>query len=188
MTKAKEQEPLTLEQREIRELPLDGIKPYWNNPRENRAAVEKVKKSIEAYGYNQLIAVDPENVIVAGHTRYLALREMGVENVRVMVVDLPPEKLKAYRIIDNKSAEFASWDMDALSKEMRELADLSVMKEFFNEGDLNRMLDAAAGVNYAAVTEEDVVATEMRLGTADSFKGREKEILCPHCGGSFYIT
>ena len=54
----------------VRELDLLAIKPYWRNPRDNRAAVEKLKQSIERYGYNPLIAVDKKNVIIAGHTRY----------------------------------------------------------------------------------------------------------------------
>jgi ParB-like chromosome segregation protein Spo0J len=54
----------------LRELDLPAIKPYWRNPRNNRAAVEKLMQSIERYCYNPLIAVDKKNVIVAGHTRY----------------------------------------------------------------------------------------------------------------------
>lgn len=179
-----------LQQKEavVKTLSMEEIKPYWRNPRDNRKAVEKVKKSIEAYGYNQLIAVDPENVIVAGHTRYHALKELGYGKVRVLVVDLPPDKAKAYRIVDNKAAEFSEWNFDDLSLEMRELADTSIMQEFFTESELKRMMDSAAGVDYKDVTEENVAATEERLGSSALFQSKEKEVICPHCKQSFFIT
>jgi ParB-like chromosome segregation protein Spo0J len=150
--------------------------------------VEKVKKSIEQYGYNQLIAVDLDHVIVAGHTRFHALKELGYGKLKVMVVDLDPEKAKAYRIIDNKSAEFSEWNFEDLSLEMRELADTAIMQEFFSESELKKMLESAAGVDYSDVTDENVAATESRLGSAELFHSKEKEVICPHCQQSFFIT
>ena len=149
----------------VRMLDIAEVKPYWRNPRDNRAAVAKVVTSIKEYGYNQLIAVDSQYVIIAGHTRYLALKELGWQKVSVLVLnDLDPEKAKAYRIIDNKTHEFSEWNPEDLALEMRELADRTVMGEFFSESDLTRMLEDAAGVNYKDVTEEDVIATEARMG------------------------
>jgi ParB-like chromosome segregation protein Spo0J len=97
------------EQPQVKTLSLKSIKPYWRNPRDNREAVEKVKKSIEEYGYNQFIAVDRSHVIIAGHTRFLALQALGWKKAPVMVLDLDEKKAKAYRIIDNKTNEFATW-------------------------------------------------------------------------------
>lgn len=62
---------------EIAKLPLDQIKPYPRNPRKNNQAVEAVAESIRQCGYIAPIIVDEDGTILAGHTRYMALRELG---------------------------------------------------------------------------------------------------------------
>ena len=178
----------TVQDRQILELPLTEIKPYWRNPRDNREAVDKIAKSIKEYGYNQLIAVDTQNVIVAGHTRFLALKQLGWETAKVLIVDLPADKAKAYRIIDNKSAEIASWNHEDLALEMRELADLTMMTEFFTDSEIDKMMAAAAGQTYEPVTEEEVIAAEARLGSSKFGEQKMKDLVCPHCGKSFSVV
>lgn len=56
-------------------MALTDIIPYENNPRNNEEAVEKVANSIKEFGFNQPIVVDKDNVIIVGHTRYLAAQE-----------------------------------------------------------------------------------------------------------------
>ena len=51
---------------------IDLIRPYPNNPRKNDAAVDAVAKSIREYGWRQPIVVDPDGIIVVGHTRWKA--------------------------------------------------------------------------------------------------------------------
>ncbi|MCR4411290.1 MAG: ParB N-terminal domain-containing protein, partial [Thermoguttaceae bacterium] len=85
---------------------LDRIRPYANNPRLNDDAVDAVAASIRQFGFRQPIVVDPEGVIIVGHTRYKAALKLGLEKVPVHVAtDLTPEQIKAYRIADNKTAE-----------------------------------------------------------------------------------
>jgi site-specific DNA-methyltransferase (adenine-specific) len=76
----------------VKTVALAEIKPYWRNPRDNREAVQKVKQSIKDYGYNQLIGVDKNNVIIVGHTRYRALQELGYKEVEVLMLDLDDNK------------------------------------------------------------------------------------------------
>ncbi len=102
----------------IVELALEDIHPYDENPRENELAIEKVTESIAEYGYQSLIIVDKDHVIIAGHTRYEALKRLGYESVKVIVSDMSPEKAAQYRIIDNKSSEFSTWT-DSLEDELR---------------------------------------------------------------------
>jgi hypothetical protein len=52
--------------------PLDAVRPYANNPRQNVDAVEAVAESIRRFGFRQPIVVDADGVIVAGHTRFRA--------------------------------------------------------------------------------------------------------------------
>jgi site-specific DNA-methyltransferase (adenine-specific) len=103
----------------------EEIKPYEKNPRINDDAVDAVVTSIREYGFRQPIVVDSEGVIICGHTRWKGACKMGLEKVPVHVAkDLPPEKIKAYRIADNKTGEIADWDYDLLPLEFSELQDM----------------------------------------------------------------
>jgi ParB-like chromosome segregation protein Spo0J len=105
----------------IVEKRLNELKPYENNPRINDGAVKFVKNSIEEFGFKVPIVIDKNGTIVAGHTRYKASQELGLETVPCVVAD---EQVKAFRIADNKTAEKASWDLDALKTEMEELEEI----------------------------------------------------------------
>jgi ParB-like chromosome segregation protein Spo0J len=119
----------------IETKPLNSIRPYERNPRVNEPAVDAVARSIEAYGFRQPIVVDPQGVIVVGHTRFLAAQKLGLKNVPVHVAtDLSPEQAKAYRIADNKSAELAMWDFDLLPIELQELRELDINLELLGFG------------------------------------------------------
>jgi site-specific DNA-methyltransferase (adenine-specific) len=120
---------------------IDLIKPYWRNPRKNENAVEAVKESIKRYGYTQPIVVDKDNVIIAGHTRYKALRQLGYKNIAVVLLDIDEDKAKQYRIADNKTAEMSEWDDDLLMYELREIEELEDMTIFFDDGELDSLLD-----------------------------------------------
>lgn len=108
---------------------VDEIIPYENNPRINDDAVEYVANSIREFGFKSPIIVDDSGVIIAGHTRLKAAKQLGLVEVPVIVADdLSEEQVKAYRLADNKTGELAEWDMDLL---MVELDDIDIdMKEF----------------------------------------------------------
>jgi site-specific DNA-methyltransferase (adenine-specific) len=79
-------------------MALSDITPYENNPRNNEEAVEKVANSIKEFGFNQPIVVDKDNVIIVGHTRYLAAQELGLAEAPVIVAgNLSDEQARAYR-------------------------------------------------------------------------------------------
>lgn len=63
-------------------------------------------------------------MIVVGHTRYEAAKRLGLETVPVKVADgLSPEKVRAYRLADNKVGELATWDDGKLEAELDALGD-----------------------------------------------------------------
>lgn len=102
---------------------LDEIIPYENNPRNNDAAVPYVANSIREFGFKVPLVIDSDGTIVAGHTRYKAAQSLGLETVPCIVADdLTDEQVKAFRIADNKVAEVATWDSDALDVELSEIA------------------------------------------------------------------
>lgn len=101
---------------------LVDIHPYENNPRINDEAVDDVIESIKQCTYISPIIIDEDGVILAGHTRYKALTKLGYKEADVIVVsDLSDEQKKKYRLYDNKTSEFASWDQRKLNEELADV-------------------------------------------------------------------
>ena len=97
----------------------DSLAEYANNPRDNAAAIDAVANSISEFGFVVPVLVDKRNVIIAGHTRVAAARKLGIKQVPVIVAEhLNDTQVNAFRVIDNKVAELASWDFDKLSTEL----------------------------------------------------------------------
>lgn len=124
--------------------PLDGLYYYENNPRRNEKAVKAVRKSIEEFGFLNPIIVDNENVIICGHTRFLAAKQLNMETVPVIVAgDLTEEQVTAFRLADNKVAEIATWNKSKLHDELLELKGIFDMTQFgfkSDEEELTRQL------------------------------------------------
>ena len=102
-----------MESMKIVELPLDELRPYDNNPRQNDEAVPFVAESLREFGWQQPIVIDRDNIIVAGHTRYKAALRLGMKTAPCKYADeLTEDEVAAYRLADNKTAELATWDDD----------------------------------------------------------------------------
>lgn len=103
----------------IKNMKVNDLIPYENNPRNNEGAIEYVANSIKQFGFKVPIVIDKDNVIVAGHTRWLAAQALGMDEVPVVVAyDLSPAQVKAFRLADNKVAEMAHWDFAKLDVEL----------------------------------------------------------------------
>lgn len=110
----------------IREISVSRLRDYENNPRNNDLAVEKVKYSIERFGFLFPVVVDMNYTIVAGHTRVRACREMGIQTVPCIVADeLTDEQINLFRLVDNKTSEYSDWDFEKLKEELS-LVDLTL--------------------------------------------------------------
>ena len=108
--------------RTIENLKLSDIKPYDSNPRNSELSLPKVKDSIKNFGFNQPILVDNNKIIITGHTRYKAAKELGLESIPcITVTELSEEQIRAYRIADNKVGQDSSWDVSLLKAELQRL-------------------------------------------------------------------
>ena len=101
------------------EMAIDEVIPYENNPRINDMAVDPVAESIKEFGFKVPIVIDKNNVIVCGHTRVSAAKQLGLKTVPCVVADdLTDEQVRAFRLADNKTGELASWDLEKLKEEL----------------------------------------------------------------------
>jgi len=131
--------------------PLDSVTPYARNPRKPADAVAKVSASIKEYGWRQPIVVDEENVIIAGHTRLMAAKRLGLDEVPVHVATgMTPQQVKAYRLADNRVAAEAEWDEDLLALELSELSDsdFDLSLTGFDDDELSEYIGLAVVSEY----------------------------------------
>ena len=109
----------------IKNIKVEQLIPYINNPRRNDEAVDKVKASIQEFGFKVPLVIDKNNVVVTGHTRLKAAKQLGMEEVPCVVADdLTEAQIKAFRIADNRVAEYAEWDEELLKIELDELEEM----------------------------------------------------------------
>ena len=124
---------------EITYKSLTELTPYQNNPRKNDKAVDKVAASIREFGFKVPVVIDADGVIVAGHTRLRAAQKLGLDKVPCVVADdLNEEQIKAFRLADNKTAEFAEWDFDLLTEELQDISEIDYTEFGF---DLTKIAD-----------------------------------------------
>lgn len=107
---------------------LSALNP---NPRNARVhsprQIEQLARSIEVFGMNTPILVDAEDRIVAGHARLAACKMLGFTSVSTIALShLTEEQIRAFIIADNRLAELAEWDHQALAVELQDLAALNL--------------------------------------------------------------
>ena len=135
---------------QIELLQIEKLIPYANNARNNEKAVDKVAASIKEFGFRNPIIIDKNNEIIAGHTRLLAAKKLGLKEVpTIRADDLTPEQVKAFRIADNKTAEYSEWNFELLAQELEELklADYDLSLTAFDLSECEKLLDLLKEVN-----------------------------------------
>ena len=159
---------------QIESVRIGDITPYENNPRHNDNAVAGVKASIEQFGFKIPMVIDKNNVIVCGHTRYKAAKELGMAEVPCIRADeLTDDQIKAFRLADNKVAEAATWDIEKLDIELDEIQ--MDMSEFgFEMSDIDPV-DDGSGYGIDSSSEfDDVEKLERHYGVP--YQGNKSRI------------
>lgn len=111
----------------IVEKKVEELVPYERNPRVNEGAVNSVAESIKNFGFKVPIVIDSNNVIIAGHTRLKAAKQLGMDTVPCIVADdLNEEQIKAFRLADNKVGELAFWDEGLLELELFDIKNIDM--------------------------------------------------------------
>lgn len=142
---------------------IEDIKPYENNPRINDEAVEYVANSIKEFGFRNPIILDKNNVIICGHTRLLASKELKLKEVPCIIADdLTDEQVKALRLADNKVSEKSMWDYSKLDEELEDILNIDMSKFDF---------------------DIDTNDLDLDYENEDAENGVEKKLFkCPKCG------
>lgn len=148
----------------IEYISVDDLKPYDRNTRKHaKKDVDNIAKSIEKYGFNDAIGIWKDNIIIEGHGRLLAAKQLGMDKVPCVRLDhLTDKERREYAIAHNATAELSEWD-DIL---FDELSDLDLGDFDFDFG-----------------IEEEEQETEIDEYETPETEGIEKKLLkCPVCG------
>ena len=162
----------------IEYVDINTIKPYERNAKEHPDwQIKQIIESIEQFGMNDPIAVDKHNVIIEGHGRYLACREMGNNIVPIIHLDdLTDEQRKAYTLIHNKLTMNSGFDIDILKDELADIETIDMDVFGFNDEALDGKSDDkedAEDDNY-----EEPVPVEAKSKRGQIYKLGEHRLMC----------
>ena len=163
---------------------VNELTEYKDNARRNDAGVAKVAESIKQFGFLNPIVIDANGVIISGHTRLKAAKQLGLDEVPCIVSGLSEEDARLARIVDNKSHEYSTWDVNKLHKELNVIGlGYKTMfftpnrdRQFFKE---NKLL--IFGKNELPITEEEYVRLK---AVYDAYINRNKTYM----GFVMYLT
>ena len=111
----------------IQEVPVEKLRPYERNAKIHGAEqVEKLKNSINEFGFLTPCLIDEDFNLIAGHGRLMAAKELGFDTVPCVFIDgLTEEQRRAYILADNRLGELGEWDFDLVNIELKELDEMN---------------------------------------------------------------
>jgi len=122
----------------IEYINIKDIKPYKNNAKLHPAEqIEQIKRSIEQFGMDDPIGIWKDE-IVEGHGRYIACKELGIEEVPIIRLDhLSDEERKAYALAHNKLTMNSDFDLDILNDELDNIINFNMADFGFEKIDID---------------------------------------------------
>ena len=153
---------------EIKKYNISDLKPYKNNAKiHTKEQIEQIKNSIEKFGMNDPIGIwGKDNIIVEGHGRLEALKQLGIEEVDCIRLDhLTDEERKAYTLAHNKLTMNTDFNFEILESELEEINDID-MAEFGFE------------LDFEDIDENELEEQELKKNQTNFHK-------CPECGCEF---
>lgn len=110
---------------EIKNVKISKLKGYHqNNKKHPQEQIDELKKSLTAYGFIQPIVVDKENVVIIGHGRLEAAKQLAYTEVPAVQLDqLTEEQVRRLRLLDNRLSDLGEYDIDNIMFELDDLDD-----------------------------------------------------------------
>ena len=107
----------------IEKINIENIKPYEKNAKLHpQEQIEQIKKSILEFGNNDPLAIDENNIIIEGHGRYEALKQLGYKELEcIRLSHLSEEQKKAYILVHNKLTMNTGFDLEILNEELEKI-------------------------------------------------------------------
>lgn len=136
--------------------PIARLIPYARNPRKNDEQVDRMASVIREFGFRIPIVAKSDGSVIDGHLRLKAALKLGMTEVPVALADgLTDAQVKAFRLLANKSANWAQWDDDLLRVELEELQEFNfdLVNTGFSANELEKIL-------YGDVTNEDAAGDD----------------------------
>ena len=111
----------------IEMLKVKDLKPYKKNAKKHpKKQIERIANSIEQFGFNDPVAIWKDNVVISGHGRLEAMKQLGYAEVPCIRLDhLTDEERKAYTLAHNKVAE-SEWDYSILDDEINSITEFDM--------------------------------------------------------------
>lgn len=165
-------------------MPIEGLRLYERNARTHSwAQIREIMKSIEVFGFRNPVLIDEDGVVLAGHGRIEAAKQLGMEEVpTIRLADMSPAQRRAYALADNKVAEKAGWDTALVAIELQYITELDIDLDLtvtgFETGEIDLLLGTAANT-----APDDEVVEEPRRGPSvtrigDMWKLGDHRLLC----------
>lgn len=168
-----------MEEMKIVYLPVGQLKPYEKNARKHtKDDLQTIIESIKAFGFRDPIGVwGKKNIVVEGHGRLLAAKELGMETVPCLRLDdLTDEQRRAYTLAHNQTTDNSSFDLEILNGE---LADLDSMDLDFDLADFGFDMSFLEETNEAVDDDyEVVVPEEPRTKPGDIWQLGRHRLIC----------
>ena len=163
---------------EIKKYKIEDIKPYKNNAKIHTIEqIEQIKKSIEEFGMNDPIAIwGKDNIIVEGHGRLEALKQLGYKEVECIRLDhLTDEERKAYTLAHNKLTMNTDFDFEILESELIDIEDINMSDFGF---DLNLDLEEEKEIIEDDFDVEENITEEPKAKYGDIYKLGKHFLMC----------
>ena len=126
----------------IEKLNINDLTPYEGNAKEHPAEqIEQIKKSIQLFNFNDPIAIHGQNnVIVEGHGRLIAAKQLGIQEIPVIRLDhLTDEQRRAYTLAHNKLTMNSGFDLELLTAELDDIYDIDMSDFGFDDLDIEEL-------------------------------------------------
>lgn len=151
--------------------------PYENNTKQHPPEqVDRIAESIRRFGWWQPIVVDRDNVVVIGHGRLMAAKQLMLDTVPVTYADtLTDEQIQALRLADNKTNE-SQWDFEKLEEELAALSIAGVDMTDFGFEDLeDEFADAKKTIEEDTIPE---TPEEPKSKRGEIYRLGEHRLMC----------
>lgn len=177
---------------------IDAVQPHPRNPREGD--VGAIHQSIEANGfYGTIVAQKSTGYILAGNHRWQAMAASGAKEIPVTWLDIDDDHATRILLADNRTNDVASYDVEALSNLLQELAESThnLQGTGYDGDDLDELIadinqdwykpELAPNLSNHQHTDEDVEKAKEKLATQFDNDKPLRDVMCPKCGEVFYI-